>query len=124
VEAEPVVLVEYCFAWVLTIARQGTREKVSPLRVELVQPRAHVKALERYFGCPMICGAVRNALVFQSADAALPFVTRNAELLDMLAPQFDAELKKRVGMDDSFVELVRVRLGCGPTGRGSDLPPG
>src|SRR4051812_44540042 len=35
VEAEPPVLIEHCFAWVLTIARQGTGTAISPLRVEL-----------------------------------------------------------------------------------------
>lgn len=107
VEVEPAVLIEHCFAWVLTIARQGTGQKISPLRVELVQPRNHGKTLERYFGCPVVSGAVRNALVFRSSDAALPFVTRNAELLDMLAPQFDIELQQRTGNEDSFLELVR-----------------
>jgi AraC-like DNA-binding protein len=107
VEAEPAVLVEHCFAWVLTIVRKGTGTKICPLRVELVQPRSHGKALERYFGCPVSCGAARNALVFRSSDAALPFVTRNVELLDMLAPQFDLELQQRAGKEDSFVELVR-----------------
>jgi hypothetical protein len=34
-------------------------------------------------------------------------VTRNAELLDMLAPQFDLELQQRAGKQDSFLELVR-----------------
>ena len=69
--------------------------------------RAHGKALERYFGCPVVCGATRNALVFRSSDAELPFITRNAELLDMLAPQFELELQQRTGQEDSFVELVR-----------------
>lgn len=110
VEVEPAVLVEHCFAWVLTIARQGTGKKISPLRVELVQPRNHVKALERYFGCTVVCGAARNALVFRSSDAALPFVTRNAELLEMLAPQFDLELQQRIGKEDSFLELVRSAI--------------
>jgi AraC-like DNA-binding protein len=107
IEVEPAVLIEHCFAWVLTTARQGTGTKISPLRVELVQPRKHLKALERYFGCPIVCREVHNALVFRSSDAALPFVTRNAELLDMLAPQLDLELQQRISKGDSFVELVR-----------------
>ena len=107
VEIEPAALVEHCFAWMLTIARQGVGKKITPVRVELVQPRAHGKALERYFGCPVVCGATRNALVFRSSDAELPFVTRNAELLEMLAPQFELELQQRTGQEDSFVELVR-----------------
>ncbi|MDP9050742.1 MAG: AraC family transcriptional regulator [Acidobacteriota bacterium] len=107
VDIEPAVLVEHCFAWVLTIARQGTGTRISPMRVELVQPRSHTKALERHFGCPVICGASRNAIIFQSTDATKPFVTRNIELLEMLAPQFDQELKDRYPDEDKFTELVR-----------------
>jgi AraC-like DNA-binding protein len=107
VEIEPAVLVEYCFAWVMTIARHGSGTRIAPLRVELVQPRVHVKALERFFGCPVLCGKSRNAMVFRAADAALPFVTRNRELLEMLAPQFERELRQRTASDDSFLEMVR-----------------
>jgi AraC-like DNA-binding protein len=106
VDIEPQVLIEYCFAWVVNIARHGTGTRISPLRIELVQPRSHTKALERHFGCPVVCGASRNALIFRASDAACPFVTRNAELLDMLAPQFEEELKLHAG-NDSFLELVR-----------------
>jgi AraC-like DNA-binding protein len=107
VDTEPAVLVEHCFAWVLTIVRQGTGTLIKPIRVELVQPRSHTKALERHFGCPVVCGASRNALVFRATDAQVPFVTRNIELLDMLAPQFDQELKDRSRDEDTFIELVR-----------------
>lgn len=107
VDIEPPILVEHCFAWVLTIARQGTGKRISPIRVELVQTRSHVKALERYFGCPVVCGASRNAMIFHGEDAKLPFVTKNTELLDMLAPQFDLELKAHTDAADNFIELVR-----------------
>ncbi len=107
VEAEPHVLVEHCFAWMLTIVRRGTGTQLSPVRLELVQPRAHVNALERHFGCPVVCGSSQNAIVFRSSDAELPFVTRNAELLEMLAPQFELDLKQHTSGDDSFLELVR-----------------
>jgi AraC-like DNA-binding protein len=107
IEAEPALLVENCFAWVLTIARQGTGRKILPIRVELMQPRSHLKLLERHFGCPVICGASRNALIFRSEDATLPFVTRNADLLELLAPQFDLELKAHNQSEESFIELVR-----------------
>jgi len=107
VEAEPHVLIEHCFAWLLTIARHGSGTRVSPLRVELVQARSHLKALERHFGCPVVCGQPRNAMVFRASDAALPFVTRNAELLEMLAPQFEHDLKLHTAGEDSFLEMVR-----------------
>ena len=107
VDVEPQMLIEHCFAWVLTIARRGSDTAISPLRVELVQPRTHVKALERHFGCPVVCGASRNAMVFRASDAACPFITRNAELLDMMAPQFERDLKQHTDGEDGFLELVR-----------------
>jgi transcriptional regulator GlxA family with amidase domain len=87
---------------------QGTGTAISPVRVDLVHARSHVKELQRHFGCPIVCGATRNAMVFRATDAQLPFVTRNAELLDMLAPQFELKLKERTPPnEDSFLEMVR-----------------
>ncbi len=115
-EVEPPVLIECCFAWVLSVARHGTGTRLSPLRVEFVQSRAHLKTIERHFGCPVICGAERNAIVFRTADVQRPFVTRNAELLAMLAPQFESELKQENG-DENFVERVRLAVQQRLTGR-------
>jgi AraC-like DNA-binding protein len=113
---EPPVLIECCFAWVLSTARVGTGTRISPVRVEFVQPRAHVKTIERHFGCPVVCGTPRNAIIFRATDANRPFVTRNAELLGILAPQFDEELKEENG-DENFIERVRIAIQQRLTGR-------
>ena len=115
-EVEPPVLIECAFAWVLSTARQGTGTRLSPLRVELVQPRAHVRMIERHFGCPVVCGTASNTIVFRAADAQRSFITRNAELLAMLAPQFEEELKEKNG-DESFDERVRIAIQQKLTGR-------
>jgi AraC-like DNA-binding protein len=115
-EIEPPVLIECAFAWVLSTARLGTGTLLSPVRVELVKPRAHVKTIERHFGCSVTCGAPRNAIVFNATDAERPFVTRNAELLGLLAPQFEEELKQENG-DENFVERVRLAVQQKLTGR-------
>jgi len=115
-EAEPAALNECCFAWILSVGRHGTGTRLSPVRVEFTQPRAHVKAIERHFECPVVCGAPRNAIVFRATDAKRPFVTRNAELLAMLAPQFEEELKQEKG-DENFVERVRMAIQEKLTGR-------
>jgi AraC-like DNA-binding protein len=115
-KVEPPILNECCFARVLSIARHGTGTRLSPLRVEFMQPRAHAKIIERHLGCPVFCGASRNAIVFRAADAQLPFVTRNAELLAMLAPQFEQELQQESG-DENFVERVRIAIQQKLTGR-------
>lgn len=108
-EIEPPVLDECCFAWVLSTARVGTGACLSPVRVEFIQERRHVKTIERHFGCPVVCGASSNAIVFRAADAGRPFVTRNAELLGLLAPQFEEELKQE-SESDNFVERVRLAI--------------
>ena len=108
-EIEPPLLIECAFSWMLSIGRHGTGTRLSPVRVELIQPRPHLKTIERYFGCPVVCGAARNAIVFRAADASRPFVTRNAELLGMLAPQFEEELK-RENTDENFLERVRSAI--------------
>ena len=115
-EVEPHLLIECCFAWVLPIARHGTGTRISPLRVEFAQPRAHQKAIERHFGCPVVCSAAYNAIVFPASDAQRPFVTRNAELLAMLAPQYEAELKEQTA-DEDFAERVRDAIQQKLTGR-------
>jgi AraC-like DNA-binding protein len=108
-DAEPEILTDLCFAWVLCVARYGTGSRISPLRVEFVRRRGYSKALERHFGCPIVFGAARNSIVFRASDADLPFVTRNADLLSMLAPQFDEELKHRNGLE-TFPERVRSAI--------------
>lgn len=94
-DREPAVLVDLCLAWVLAIGRRGTGEPLVPLRVELARPSAHRKVIESHFGCRVRFDAERNALVFKSADLERAFVTQNAELLGMLAPQLEAELGTR-----------------------------
>jgi AraC-like DNA-binding protein len=118
VEVEPPALIEYCFSSLLTIARHGTGTRLSPLRVDLVQTRGNLKLLERHFGCPVICGASQNAMVFRASDAELAFVTRNLELLEMLAPQFEQELKQRYADEENtFIELVSGAIQQRLTGR-------
>jgi AraC-like DNA-binding protein len=118
VEVEPPVLIEHCFAWLLSIARLGSGTRICPLRLDLVQSRKHVKQLEKHFGCPVHCNAPRNAMVFRASEAALPFVTRNAELLEMLAPQLELELKQRYADEEStFIELVRGAIQQRLTGK-------
>jgi len=113
---EPRVLIDTCFAWVLSIARHGTVTRLSPLRLEFMEPRPHAKTIERHFGCPVVCGAARNSIVFRAADAQREFVTRNAELLAVLAPQLDEELKQQHGEED-FPESVRKEIQQKLTGR-------
>ena len=118
VDAEPPALIDCCFAWLLTMARHGTGRRISPIRVEYVRARSNARGLERHFGCPVVCSAPRNAVVFRPEDADAPFVTRNLELLEMIAPQLEQELKNHYADDESsFIELVRRAIQQKLTGR-------
>jgi AraC-like DNA-binding protein len=109
VDDEPQVLTDYCFSWMVTIARHGTGTRLNPIRAEYVHGRANLRAAERSLGCPVLGGAPRNLIVFRASDASAPFVTRNAELLDLLAPPFEEQLRQ-YKEEDSFIELVRSAI--------------
>jgi len=116
-EIEPPVLIECAFSYLLSVARHGTgNRKLTPLRVEFIEPRAHIRTIERHFGCEVICHGERNAVVFRISDMESPFVTRNAELLAVLAPQFERELME-AERDENFVERVRLAIQQSLTGR-------
>ncbi|HEX3747062.1 MAG TPA: AraC family transcriptional regulator ligand-binding domain-containing protein [Bryobacteraceae bacterium] len=106
VEAEPRALTDYCFSWMRSLARHGTGTELNPLRVEYVQERPNRRQIERSLGCEAVFNAPCNAIVFRASDATAQFVTRNAELLESLAPHFEEQLKQ-YREEDSFLELVR-----------------
>jgi len=94
VDDEPSSLTDYCFSWMRSLARHGCGTAVNPLRAEYVQQRSNLRQIERSLGCDIVVGAPRNVIVFRASDATKPFATRNAELLDLLAPQFEEQLRE------------------------------
>lgn len=105
-QEEPGTLVDTCFAWIVTVGRRGTGRNVSPLRVEMARPEAHRRIYEKHFGCAVKFDARENRLVFRAEDIAQPFVTHNPDLLDLIAPQLEAELTRQTA-DQSLNEQVK-----------------
>jgi len=93
-EQPPALLLDAVFALIMELGRRGTKTRLSPKRVELTRPAERNNGLAEYFGCPVKYRATRDALVLRAADLELPFVTHNEELLQMLAPQFENQLKE------------------------------
>ncbi|QOY87080.1 AraC family transcriptional regulator [Paludibaculum fermentans] len=106
---EPSILVDLCFAWVVTIARRGTGTPLSPTRLRLTRARDDQAFLAEYFGCLIEYEAGENAICFHNADLARPFLTHNAELFSMIAPQLEQELNQR-DAELSFPDRVRATL--------------
>lgn len=88
--------IDVCFSWTITIGRRGTGRTIHPLRVELRRVEENKRMYEEFFGCPVKFEAQRNKLVFRADDLAQPFVTHNPELLDLVSPQLEAELKQQL----------------------------
>jgi AraC-like DNA-binding protein len=93
-ESEPPTLVDVCFARVLSIARRGTGEPVTPRRLELQGAAGSREMYEAHFGCPARLDARENTIVFSKADVDRPFLTHNPDLFATVAPQLEAELKQ------------------------------
>jgi AraC-like DNA-binding protein len=108
-EEEPALLVDVCFAWILSIARRGTGRLIHPKRVEFQRPQANRVLYERHFQCPIIFRASKNVLVFNKADMDAAFLTYNADLLAVVAPQLEAELKQQLA-EKRFREQVKGTL--------------
>jgi AraC-like DNA-binding protein len=94
-EAVPYTLVDLCLSWIWTVGRRGTGQQFQPVRIEMLRSCQHPGLLEEHFGCPVQYGSGRNALVLQASDLERRFVTHNSDLLQMLAPQLEAELSSR-----------------------------
>ena len=99
-EEEPAMLVDVCFAWILTIARRGMGRSINPKRVEFQRPETYRGVYERHFHCPIKFKAAQNVLVFNKADVDADFATYNADLLAAVAPQLEAELKQQLAEND------------------------
>jgi AraC-like DNA-binding protein len=116
-ETPPPLLLDVAFMASVEMGRRGTqRPLLRPLRLELSRSAEHREMYESAFGCPVKFKAKRDAIIFRSSDLDLPFVSYNAELLEMLTPQLDQQLarhKKKQSSTDQ-VKWVLKRLLGGP----------
>lgn len=100
------VTVELLF-WV-ALARLGTRQHVTPLRVQATQPPPPSATIRGYLGVDIEAGT-NDAVVFSNEDADLPFVTENAQMWSYFSPQLHARLSE-LPRSSSMTERVRTVL--------------
>jgi AraC-like DNA-binding protein len=79
-------LTDVTFAMLVEMGRRGTDKPLNPKRVELRRPPEQTGVHRAHFKCPVRFNTPRNLLVFHTEDLERPFVTYNAELLEMLQP--------------------------------------
>ncbi len=95
-EPEPALLVDVCFARVLSVGRRGSGRAINPKRLEFQRVAAYREMYEGHFRCPVKFQASQNVLVFTRADIDQPFRTHNADMLAVVAPQLEAELRQQL----------------------------
>jgi AraC-like DNA-binding protein len=110
-QGEPDVLVDVCFAWILTIATRGAGRRIRPKRVEVQRPEKFRRIYEVHFECPVRFKSAKNVLVFSKADMDAPFLTYNAELLAAIAPQLEAELTQQMAERDLREQVKGILKG-------------
>ena len=115
-QTEPLALVDASMATLIEIGRRGTGHHIKPRRVDVVESTLDVRAHEAYFGCRVRTGATHNRLYFHLSDLDRPFLTYNAELLEMLTPALDkqlAEYHHQPAFRDTVRWLLERQLSAG-----------
>jgi AraC-like DNA-binding protein len=91
----PPLLVGTTLAFLLELGRRGTGVPLNASLVEFKHTMNQVQGIEDYFGCPIQVGAKCNRLTLHRGDLDRPFVSYNAELLEMLNPVMDQTLEEQ-----------------------------
>ncbi|WP_333573976.1 AraC family transcriptional regulator [Sphingomonas sp.] len=106
---EPDLSVDVSFAFLLSLGRRGTGQKLTPLRLELTRSGSPTTEQTNFFGCPILNGQARDTLVLKAADLDRPFPGHNAELIEILIPALE-ESFSRLRPRSSFSEQVKDAL--------------
>ncbi|MGG4166486.1 helix-turn-helix domain-containing protein [Rossellomorea vietnamensis] len=119
-EPGPPMLVGITLAFLLELGRRGTGQHLTARLVKFSHQMGDIQALENYFGCHIQSGANCNRLTLDREDLDRPFVTYNAELLEILTPVMDQSLDEQ-SRSISFTEKVKWILKRSLAGGRPDL---
>ncbi|GIN96506.1 AraC family transcriptional regulator [Siminovitchia terrae] len=119
-QAGPPPLVGITLAFLLELGRRGTGQPLKARLVEFSHPMGDLQALEAYFGCRIRIGADCNRLTLHRGDLDRPFVSYNAELLEVLTPVLDQSLDEQQRCR-TITEMVKWILKRSLTGGRPDI---
>lgn len=113
---EPDLSVDVSFAFLLSLGRRGTGQRLTPLRLELTRSVAPSAGLSSFFGCPIVHGKGRDTLVLKSADLNRPFPGHNAELLEIITPALEesfGNLRPRSSLSEQVKAVLKRGFASG-----------
>lgn len=102
----PAMLIGITLAFLLELGRRGTGQPLTAKSVEFSHLMGDVQSLEAYFGCRVQIGGNRDKLTLHRSDLYRPFVSYNAELLEILTPVLDQSLNGHQ-RSNSITEMVK-----------------
>lgn len=115
----PPLLTDLTFACFVNLGERGAGWKLTPERVLFRRPEQHRAMYEAFFGCPIQFDADADMVVYRHERMMQPFMTRNLDLLAMLEPQLEAELRSHLAprrTSEHVMALLRNRIaGQAPT---------
>ena len=102
---------EFWLGLVVKTARAVTDRCIRPTRVECPHPRTDdLEEFERFFGCPVKFSAPSGLLEFSNETLALPLITQDASLLQMLQPFCEEAEKARNAATGSLRDAVESEV--------------
>ena len=101
----PRLLVDMTMASLFELARVGTDAKVEPIRLELSRPSRDRDMLRSHFGCPVVFGAMCDAMVFERSALDVAFVTADGGAFARLVSDLDRQLAGGSGYPAPIAEL-------------------
>lgn len=119
-QSGPPVLIGITLAYLLELGRRGTGQPLAARHVEFSFSMDNARPLEAFFGCRVLTGGDGNRLTLRRSDLDRPFVSYNAELLEMLTPALDLALDEH-RQRRSVGQSVKLLLTRNLEGRGSDI---
>jgi AraC-like DNA-binding protein len=103
--AVPRLLADTTLASLHQMARQGSGERVAPLRLELARKQVDQKLFSSHFGCPIVFGVAYDAMVFPVAALDIPFIPSNAGAFGFAVDGVERSLVDKAGRSDIIGEL-------------------
>jgi AraC-like DNA-binding protein len=116
----PQALIDAEFCFIVTLFRKATgKPNLRPLRVGIpsreLDPGSHH---QHWFKCDIQLGTTEPIIEFSSKDAALPFLTHNAHMLEALQPYLQANTPSH---SDPLLERIKLALGRHMRGKRATL---
>jgi len=112
-EPTPALLLDGMFASYMILGQRGSGQALFPEQVRFVRKAEHRALFETFFHCPVEFEAETNVISFSRQTMETPFLTFNPDMLALLIPQLETQLKGALAqqtLSSQVKALLQTRL--------------